>query len=184
VSKVKKATGVTGERNIDSGSGRKGRNAGVERVRPAAKKVAKRTAASKKPIPKPSKARGTAPMKKAVKTSPKSGKGAKRKAVASGVKRKSGDTRSKKGRLTHMRGRRPVSDAPVVTVAVRELDPLRKCGPRTTVQLLYRVDESVDGRRTAHLVFFDRHGWYCEHGRTCPAVGHAKKHKGQIARVS
>ena len=41
-----------------------------------------------------------------------------------------------------------------------------------------------DGRRTAHLVFFDRHGWYCEHGRTCPAVGHAKKHNGQIARVS
>jgi len=44
--------------------------------------------------------------------------------------------------------------------------------------------ESIDGRITAHLVFFDRHGWYCEHGRTCPAVGHAKKYNGQIARVS
>jgi hypothetical protein len=21
-----------------------------------------------------------------------------------------------------------------------------------------------------HLVFLDRHGWYCEHGRDCPAV--------------
>ena len=69
-------------------------------------------------------------------------------------------------------------------VEVRALDPLRKCGPSTSVQLLYRVDESVDGRRTSHLVFFDRHGWYCEHGRTCPAVGYARKFNGQIARVS
>lgn len=69
-------------------------------------------------------------------------------------------------------------------VAIRALDPLRKCGPNTSVQLLYRVDESVDGRSTAHLVFFDHHGWYCEHGRTCPAVGHARKFNGQIARVS
>jgi hypothetical protein len=73
---------------------------------------------------------------------------------------------------------------PVVRVAVKALDPLRKCGPGTTVQLLYRVDETIDGRSTAHLVFFDRHGWYCEHGRNCPAVGHARKHKGHIARVS
>jgi hypothetical protein len=69
-------------------------------------------------------------------------------------------------------------------VAIKPLDPIEKCGPDTSVQFLYRVDESVDGRRTAHLVFFDRHGWYCEHGRTCPAVGHAKKYNGQIARVS
>jgi hypothetical protein len=74
--------------------------------------------------------------------------------------------------------------APVVRMAVRELDPQRKCGEGTTVQFLYRVDETVDGRATAHLVFFDRHGWYCEHGRTCPAVAHAKKHNGHIARVS
>ena len=69
-------------------------------------------------------------------------------------------------------------------VAIKTLDPVEKCGPGTSVQFLYRVDESVDGRITAHLVFFDRHGWYCEHGRTCPAVGHAKKYNGQIARVS
>ena len=69
-------------------------------------------------------------------------------------------------------------------VAIKPLDPIRKCGPGTSVQFLYRVDESVDGRNTAHLVFFDRHGWYCEHGRTCPAVGHAKKYNGQIARAS
>jgi hypothetical protein len=74
--------------------------------------------------------------------------------------------------------------APIVRVAVKPLDPLLKCGPNTSVQFLYRVDESIDGRRTFHLVFFDHHGWYCEHGRTCPAVLHARKYNGQIARVS
>jgi hypothetical protein len=69
-------------------------------------------------------------------------------------------------------------------VTVKALDPVRKCGPGTSVQLLYRVDETIDGRATTHLVFFDRHGWYCEHGRNCPAVGHARKHGGHIARVS
>ena len=79
---------------------------------------------------------------------------------------------------------RPVVPEPVARMAVRELDPQRKCGTGTSVQFLYRVDETVDGRATAHLVFFDRHGWYCEHGRTCPAVAHARKHNGRIARVS
>jgi hypothetical protein len=74
--------------------------------------------------------------------------------------------------------------APVVRIVVKPLDPQQKCGVGTSVQALYRVDETVDGRMTHHLVFLDRHGWYCEHGRTCPAVGHAKKHDGQIARVS
>lgn len=58
------------------------------------------------------------------------------------------------------------------------LDPLRKCGAATSVQLLYRVDELSESRslRAHHLVFFDRHGWYCdEHGRTCPALTHAQQ---------
>jgi hypothetical protein len=80
-----------------------------------------------------------------------------------------------------VKGGKPVN---AVRVAVKSLDPLRKCGPKTTVQFLYRVDEQVDGRSTPHLVFFDRHGWYCEHGRSCPAVGHARKFNGRIARVS
>ena len=75
-------------------------------------------------------------------------------------------------------------DKPVGRVVVRELDPQQKCGEGTSVQFLYRVDHTIDGQRTAHLVFFDPHGWYCEHGRTCPAVAHAKKHNGQFARVS
>jgi hypothetical protein len=59
---------------------------------------------------------------------------------------------------------------------VRELDPQRKCGIGTTVERLYRVDEcNKDGAVRLHLVFLDRHGWYCEHGRNCPAVPHARK---------
>lgn len=65
-----------------------------------------------------------------------------------------------------------------VRVEIRELDPLRKCGPGTSVQRLYRVIERADGELTNHLMFFDRHGWYCEHGRGCPAVGLARKKEG------
>ena len=60
-------------------------------------------------------------------------------------------------------------------VRIRPLDPLALCGPATSVEQLYRVDESVNGRRTFHLVFFDRHGWYCVHGRTCKAVEDVRK---------
>ena len=79
---------------------------------------------------------------------------------------------------------KPAPRVPVTTFEVKPLDPVRKCGSGTSVELLFKVVERVDARCTNHLVFFDRHGWYCEHGRTCPAVGHAKKYNGQIARVS
>jgi len=61
------------------------------------------------------------------------------------------------------------------TFEVRQLDPIRKCGARTSVERLYRVDEFDEARTRVHLVFFDRHGWYCEHGRDCPAVRHARE---------
>jgi hypothetical protein len=57
---------------------------------------------------------------------------------------------------------------------VRPLDPVRKCGPATSVQQLLRVDERSDEGIRAHLVYFDRHGWYCEHGRNCTAVAVAR----------
>ena len=135
MAKVKKRTGVTGERNV------RGKSAG-------------------------GKENGT---KKAVRARSRKQATSRRKRPASSRK-KSVPKGGKQGKPVHM--------------AVRPLDPLRKCGPKTTVQFLYRVDEQVDGRNTPHLVFFDRHGWYCEHGRSCPAVGHARKFNGQIARVS
>ena len=64
---------------------------------------------------------------------------------------------------------------------IRELDPLRVCGDRTSVVQLFRVDEPVVGGKVAggrqvHLVFNDRHGWYCEHGRSCHAVTAVMRH--------
>jgi hypothetical protein len=76
-----------------------------------------------------------------------------------------------------VRGKKPTKPpAPAVVYRVRALDPRRKCGLGTSVQRLYRVnEESADGQVRPHLVFFDKHGWYCEHGRDCPAVRPAKK---------
>lgn len=89
---------------------------------------------------------------------------------ARGVSQKPSKRRAKRGK----RARKPAR-AGRPTYHVRELDPLAKCGHGTSVQKLYRVDERVDGLVRPHLVFFDRHGWYCDHGRDCPAVSQARK---------
>ena len=156
MAKVKKRTGLTGERNT---KGRKGVGVAGKTGKPARKRSGKKVLAAKK------------------------GANSARKSVRK-VKKTIKKVSKKSAKASQKRTRRLVVNAPVVRVAIKPLDPLRKCGPNTTVQFLYRVDETVDGHSTPHLVFFDRHGWYCEHGRTCPAVGHAKKYNGQIARVS
>jgi len=61
------------------------------------------------------------------------------------------------------------------TVRIREMDPLDKCGKGTTVTQLFRVEERLDESTIHHLVFFDRHGWYCEHGPQCGAVSDVRK---------
>jgi hypothetical protein len=166
VAKVKKETGVTGERNSRAKSARGKRKGTSSRgKRNGTAKAARTRSGERQASPKRGKAKGG----KSVKTVRKRGK-------------KTAAKRAGQRALAMLRGRSV--PAPVVRVAVKSLDPLRKCGPKTTVQFLYRVDEQVDGRSTPHLVFFDRHGWYCEHGRSCPAVGHARKFNGQIARVS
>lgn len=78
-----------------------------------------------------------------------------------------------KGKATKKAPLRPLPSAP--DFQIRELDPQRKCGPGTSVQMLFRVDERMNGVVRPHLVFFDRHGWYCEHGRDCVAVAPARK---------
>lgn len=194
MAKVKKGTALTGVRNVKASkttaartstparaAGAKGDS--VKSGRAAGAKSAT-VRSGKKPAPATPASRGKAPKRTPAvkKTAPV--KPATRKVT---VKTRSTKTTTKSKaalKLMSTRGRRPVAPPPVVRVAVRELDPQRKCGPGTSVQFLYRVDETVDGRSTAHLVFFDRHGWYCEHGRNCPAVGHARKHNGQFARVS
>ncbi len=68
-------------------------------------------------------------------------------------------------------------------IKVRELVPEKVCGPRTRVQQVFRVEERVNGSSQTHLVFNDRHGWYCEHGIDCPAVGAVRKSgKSEAAR--
>jgi hypothetical protein len=84
-------------------------------------------------------------------------------------------------RATTARGKRPVQPtAPLPReIFIKALDPLRKCGPNTSVLHMFRVDESIGGAHAAtHLVFYDRHGWYCVHGRTCQAVEDVRKHGG------
>ena len=71
--------------------------------------------------------------------------------------------------------------APVRTVKIKELNAQGKCGPGTSVVHLFRVDEVRDGTPAVHLVFFDRHGWYCEHGRSCHAVDDVRKLAGSQA---
>lgn len=60
-------------------------------------------------------------------------------------------------------------------VKVRAMNPIQLCGKGTSVTQLYRVEEIVDHTLIHHLVFFDRHGWYCEHGSQCSAVKDVQK---------
>lgn len=56
-----------------------------------------------------------------------------------------------------------------VTPVVDVLDPRAFVGARTGVEHLVRVRPRAND--TPHLVFHDRHGWYCEtHGPQCRAV--------------
>ena len=91
--------------------------------------------------------------------------------------RESAKTTSKKASVKRRISRNAVQKAPRVPVfVVQELDPRSKCGPGTSVQRLFRLrEEDENGAVHSHMVFLDRHGWYCEHGRNCPAVPHAKK---------
>lgn len=91
------------------------------------------------------------------------------------VKKVVGQTRA---RLTVQRGEARV-------VKIKELNAQGKCGPGTSVVHLFRVDEVRNGTAAVHLVFFDRHGWYCEHGRSCPAVEDVRKlARPQLARTN
>jgi hypothetical protein len=164
VAKVKKTAVVTGIRNVK-----------------ASKKARKK--ASKGPVRKSRAGAGAKAVGKARAGRPalaKPGAGAAKKPGAGVARRKAkvGKNATKASRA------RIQARVPMVRISVKRLEPQAKCGAATSVQHLYRVDETVDGRTTTHLVFFDRHGWYCEHGRNCPAVGHAKKYQGHIARAS
>lgn len=100
------------------------------------------------------------------------------KADGSTSRGRSGGSKERRPPLRLIRG--GAKPEPVVQLRIRELDPLQKCGAATSVERLIRVDEIVGKALTAHLVFLDHHGWYCEHGQGCPAVAHARKHAKQV----
>ena len=56
---------------------------------------------------------------------------------------------------------------------VEAVDPRVAIGPDTRVSALFRVRYGETPQ--VHQVYHDRHGWYCEHGKTCPAVHDARK---------
>jgi hypothetical protein len=72
-------------------------------------------------------------------------------------------------------GRRKEKAEATRTVRIRPMDPIGKCGKGTSVTQMYRVEERLDQIRVNHLVFFDRHGWYCEHGKQCSVVEDVQK---------
>lgn len=75
----------------------------------------------------------------------------------------------------NLNGRRKEKTQVQRKVKVREMDPVQMCGKGTSVTQLYRVEEKLDRTLIHHLVFFDRHGWYCEHGSQCSAVKDVQK---------
>jgi hypothetical protein len=77
-----------------------------------------------------------------------------------------------------IKGRRKAKTEVRRSVKIRAVDPLGMCGKGTTVTRLYRVEEKLDDSRIHHLVFFDRHGWYCEHGKQCSVVKDVQKFTG------
>jgi hypothetical protein len=75
-------------------------------------------------------------------------------------------------------GTRPCPSTPAVDdqleffaidVTVTAIDPRDALGEGTRVRGLWKV--AWPGERRPHLVYHDRHGWYCEeHGASCRAV--------------
>jgi ATPase subunit of ABC transporter with duplicated ATPase domains len=175
VAKVKKRAVLTGVRNVRA-SKDSGKRSSTGSDRKAVRKADGGPAAARRAVRKT--AAKAAKNRKATAKAAKHGK-----TTAKAVENTRARSTSKVKSISKARARARVQ-APVVRVVVKPLEPQAKCGAGTSVQSLFRVDETVDGRTTTHLVFFDRHGWYCEHGRNCPAVGHAKKHQGRIARAS
>lgn len=66
---------------------------------------------------------------------------------------------------------------PAELLRIRQLDPRSRCGESTTVMQLFRVDDLPEDAPRVHMVFHDKHGWYCEHGRECPAVAVVRNHQ-------
>jgi len=150
-------------------------SAGGQKRTPGAK--GKGVAAKKAAVPKPG--RKTAPLKGADTAAKVGVTGARKTAKTANAGTKSAARKVKRPATAALRKPAP----PERMVKIRALDPYEKCGPGTSVLHLFRVDEKLDGSVATHLVFFDRHGWYCEHGRGCRAVDDVKKLGKSLGRT-
>lgn len=128
--------------------------------------------------------KATAPVrKKQSSAAPPAARGKKKAASRNNTARKAAASKSSNGRprragkkAAARRSRaKPDGAASTRLMSIRELDPQAACGDGTTVMQLFRVDDLPFGNDTTHLVFLDRHGWYCAHGRECPAVAAVRK---------
>lgn len=103
---------------------------------------------------------------------------------ASGARRSAAKAKAPKGAAREKganKSRIQAAQLPAARVVrIKALDPFQKCGPRTSVVHLLRVDERQQGSSAVHLVFFDRHGWYCEHGPACRAVEDVRRQRKQL----
>ncbi len=89
-------------------------------------------------------------------------------------------SRSKNGvRKAASKTRRKIASPVAPSYHLEPLDPWLMCGPDTTVTELWKVRERRDKDTLFHLVYFDRYGWYCEHGRHCTAVAEVR----QVVRI-
>lgn len=103
-----------------------------------------------------------------------------RKTASAATRAKSGARRGRSAGKT-VAGKRGEPEAmPTRLMRIRALDPQAACGQGTTVMQLFRVDDLPFGNETTHLVFHDRHGWYCQHGRDCPAVAAVRRHEKHV----
>lgn len=67
---------------------------------------------------------------------------------------------------------------------VEPLDPWAMCGPDTSVTEIWRATEATGASKPVyHLVFQDQYGWYCEHGRGCPAVARVREAVRELAAL-
>lgn len=61
-----------------------------------------------------------------------------------------------------------------IAVTITRLDARAVLGAATRVRGIWKVE--YPGERRPHLVYHDRHGWYCEeHGPTCRAVARVRR---------
>jgi hypothetical protein len=61
---------------------------------------------------------------------------------------------------------------------IERLNPKQVAGQRTAVTEIVRV--RIRSTEPVHLIFHDRHGWYCEtHGTGCIAVTYAREYLQQ-----